>query len=350
MSFIKRVIFFFMIYLVSCTTDDMFNEDYYSSAVLSSEVTDHDPDSLSLKLKFFLLDKETGEFITNRSIFNTIILESYDFVGTLQDFKSVETSLSQNYSCAILLDDIFSRSNYSPEYSFGNPNFTEIFIRKFFKNSGNSNPFLFSYFEDKENPLTIVGDNYTINPEEYDLPVARILYSRPLDCQTASCIDSLPLLESMDSLMEFINQNAPEINRNLIVMYSRNLFNRKNFNMVALIEKAMQYNIKVSFILGSIGNYEVNWDSKGENFYFVMASFTGGIVYQFIDYELKDLSLLSARINNIFEGNIKYFETTWKLKPNTEFQSGLYYDVNLNFQLQTGKEKTAIELPFAVFY
>ena len=347
--------FFFMIFLASCTPDDMFNENYYSSAVLSSVVTEHDPDSLSLKLNFFLLDKETGEFITNRSIFSTIILDSYYFTGSLQDFKSVETSSSQNYSCALLLDDIFSRTNYSPEYSFGEPNYTEVFIRKFFKNAGNSNPFLFSYFEDKVNPLTIVGDNYTLNPEDYDLPIAGILYSRPLDCNTSACIDSLPLLESMNSLMNYINQNAPAENRNLILMYSRNLFNRKGYSMVTLIQKALQYHIKVSFILGNIGNYEINWDNEGENFYFVMASLTGGMVYQIVDYDLKDLSLLSSRLKNIFEGNIKYYETTWKLKPKTQiipvFQPGVFYDdVKLNLQIQNGKEETELGLPFGVFY
>jgi hypothetical protein len=347
MIYLRKLFIALLIIFSSCATYLEIYKDY-SSGVLSTDVIDYKADTITLKIKFFMLDNKSGDYITDRNIFHAITIYSSDFNGEIQEISTSEISLDKNYSCAVLLDEIYPLSTYAYPSNSGINNTAEVFIRKFFKNAGDNNSMLFSTFKDNENPLTIVGENYTKVPKEYDLPLADYLNSSTLPCHESNCIDSLPLLKSMDLLMDFIDQKAPAQNRNLLLMYSRNLFNRKGYSINSLIDKAKQHNIKVSSILGSIGNYEIKWDSDGEELYYKMALETGGIVYQVNNYDGKDLNLLASRLGDIFKGNIKYYETVCKITPESwtdPFQPGFYATGDLEFELQNGTE---FKIPFGI--
>lgn len=124
----------------------------FSAGVISSEVTGYSDKEMTLKLKFFISGAGEQPLLSESDIEGTLDLSSFEVKGVLQDLTIVNTAVSANYSCALLVDNYFNLLSYNFNDKTGS---TEFFARKYFKNAGENNKFLFSIFEDKPSPVKI---------------------------------------------------------------------------------------------------------------------------------------------------------------------------------------------------
>ena len=319
----------------------------FSCGVLSTQVEAYSNKEITLKIRFFVLDKEESDQLTKRDVENNLSLYSSDVDGVLTDFKEVNTSAAGMYSCTVLLDDVYNIINF--DY-FRNYSSTEIFLRKFFKNMGEKNSVRFSIFKNQNPPVTIYGKGVTNNAREMDLLLADLL-NNPVE--PASKFHPLPLLQSIDALLDTINSSASWNNRNLLLVYSRNSFIKTGVTKESIIVKAKNLGIKVSTIIDYGGEYHIDYDLSNEDIFYKLAYETGGFVYKNNDaLSGEEIYILSSQLGNIFEGNFKCYETTWKITPSgswtNAFQPGFFTQGDIEVELQTGYDKKAFNLPFGI--
>ena len=342
----KYILCFLLIVLVTCSQEEddsnKIIEEQFSCGVISSEILNYSANELDLLVNFFVFDKENNDKLTSIDISDKLVLEddNYDFDGELNNFNTSITPEYGNYSCFILLDDLFNQVTYN---HFDNVSGLENFIRMFFHNSGHNNYFNFANSKIGVNPLTIYNDEYTNNAKEFDLPLAKLCHEMPELTEKA---DSMPLLTSIDSVLEFINLKAPDNNRNLLLLCSDNAFSSSGINTNKIINKAIQYNIRVHTILGAGGDSKLIFSRS--NFLFKLSNATGGIMYELnSDVFPLELLILASNLKNILEGYFQCFQSTWTLKSNDLiFVKGYLGEPLLEVYIQTNYDKEAFQLPF----
>ena len=158
----------------SCTplSDTSSAESSFSCGTISCEVESYSATELTLKLKFFVLDSKESDQLIKRNIENNLTLYSSDVIGNLVDNREVTTSYGGNYSCAVLLDEVYNTILYDDFFKY-NP--TETFLRKYFKNAGVNNSFLFSSFKYGDPNVRFYGIPFKSSASELDLQIAEIL-------------------------------------------------------------------------------------------------------------------------------------------------------------------------------
>ena len=97
----------------------------------------------------------------------------------------------------------------------------------------------------------------------------------------------------------------------------------------------------------------INYDLNSEDIFFKLAHETGGFVYRNNDaLSGEDMYILSSRLADIFEGNFKCFEATWKLTPagswTKPFQPGYFAQGEIMVDLQTGYDQETFEMPVGI--
>ena len=351
----KNAIYYILILIFwsggSCTPleeETQWISQSFSCGVLSSEVTGYINEEITLKVRFFILDKEESDQLTKRSIENSLIIQSSDVISSLLDFREVTTPYSGNYSCGVLIDEIFNLYSYDTGEKFS---ITDVFLRKYLKNAGADNSFLISGFKKNTPPVSFISTGYTTKVQELDLPIAEILNNVIRPTQR---LDSIPLLESIDILLEKIKQSAPPENKNLLILYSGNKYYHNNIVKDSIISKALREGTRVSTIMNAGGDYYVNYDLNNEDIIYKLAIETGGLIYKSSDYlGGKDLYILASRLGNIFEGNFRCFESTWKIVPYDKstdpFIPGFFLKTELQVELQTGYDNNTFSLPFGIY-
>lgn len=101
------------------------------------------------------------------------------------------------------------------------------------------------------------------------------------------------------------------------------------------------------------GVYHIDYDLNSEDIFYKLAYETGGFVYKNNDaLGGEDMYVLSSRLGNIFEGNFKCFEATWKITPagswSDTFQPGYYATGEIVVDLQTGYDQETFEMPLGI--
>ena len=345
---LRYFVLFVLACIVSCTPPvDSTPSSTFSCGVLSSKAENISAQELTLKVRFFVLEGEESDQLTKKINENKLTLWSSDVVGTLLDNREVTTPSSGNYSCAILLDKVYNIINYDFDRKLSP---TEFFLRKFLKNQGVNNSFLFSSLETKPPNVSFYGKGFTSNYVGLDLTLARLLNNVE---EPTEKIRKLPLLQGIDILLDTIYRNGKGNNRNLLLIYSRTSYLNSGITKDSVINKAKRLGIKVSTIMDKGGEYDVDYDLANDDLFFKIADITGGFVYKDNDYiSYFDKLILASRLSNILEGNFKCFESTWKIVPEgirtDPFQSGFYAEGNLKVDLGTQFLSNVIELPFII--
>jgi len=343
---IGYLIFFLLVIIVSCNSDD---EDGSASAsfscgVLSSSVESYSENELTLKVKFFVLDHEESDQLTTKNLENSLTYHSLYTLGTLVDIHEVTTPSYGNFSCAVLLDEYYSMINYD---FFSGKGSTDSFLRKFFKKSGIGNSFMLSSFHINPETLTFYGKGFTSNPAELDLPMARLFGEAS---ELNEKVKKLPLLQNINILLDSINKNAPEDNKNLLIFSSRASYITSGNDKDSIISKARQFGIKVSAILDRGGEYYIDYDLDNEDLYYKIAEQTGGFVYTNNQYiSNSDGLILASCLGNIMKGDFKCFEAKWRIMPNSwadTFKYGYYSDAELDIELSLDN---MIEIPMCIY-
>lgn len=351
-SLLKYSGLLFLVSMISCSPPkDTTNSSGYSFGVLSSEVESYSDKEITLKLRYFLLDGTESDQLITRNIENNISISSSDIVGTLIDQKEIPTPYSGNYSCAVLLDEIYNIMNYDFWDVYTIPNSTEVFLRKFFKNAGNNNSFRFTSLKPGNSALTFYGKGYTQNAASLDIPLSEGLndVSKP-----TSKFSNSPLLQNIYLLMDTINKTAPPGKKDLLLIYSRVSYINSGITKDSVINKALRLGIRVSTIMDAGVEYNVVDDWANEDLFYKLANLTGGFVYMDNDYtDFTDKLILASRLGNILEGNFKCFESTWKIVPQdiyTDlFRPGFYAGENLDVDVGTQFLSNVRETPFAIY-
>jgi hypothetical protein len=336
--------------LVSCSPpDDNTQTSLYSCGVLSNKVESYSDKELILKIRYFIVDGNKSSELIEKNIENYLTLYSSDVVGTLIDNKEITTPLLGNYSCAVLLDEVYNNINYD---FFSNYSSTDSFLRKFFKNAGMNNKILFSAYGYKAPSFVVKSDGFVSNSSALDIPLASYLNSA--NELTEKCSNTY-LLKYLSSMLDLISQ-VPGTNRNLLLISSRTSYlgNSNGFTKDSVINKATRLGIKVSTILDKGGEYYIDYNLNEEDIYYKLAYQTGGFVYMDNEYSDNNSNLvLASRLGNIFEGNFKCFESTWRIVPKgiwTElFRPGFYADGNLEAEMGTQYLSNIIEFPFCIY-
>ncbi len=349
----KLLLRYFVLFSFACTVSctppvDSSPSSTFSCGVLSTRAENISAQELTLKVRFFVLEGEESDQLTKKTIENNLTLYSSDVIGTLLDNREVTTPYSGNYSCAILLDKVYNIISYDFDRKLSP---TESFLRKFLKNQGDNNSFLFSILEPNPQYASFFGKGFTSNDAGLDLPLARLLNNAE---KLTEKISKLPLLQSIDILLDTINRSGKGNNRNLLLLYSRTSYLNSGITKDSVINKAKRYGIKVSTIMEKGGEYYVDYDLANDDLFFKIADITGGFVYKNNDFLTSyfDRMILARRLGNILEGNFKCFESTWKIVPKgiwtDPFQSGFYAEGNLEIDLGTQFLSDVTELPFSI--
>jgi hypothetical protein len=347
---LKYILLYALLSTVSCSPpDDTSSASAYSYGFLSSEVVSYTEYEMTLKIKFYVFDSKEDGQLTTRNIENNLSLNSTSVDGILTDFNEIITPNDGNYTCAVLVDEIFNVLNC--DYWTGS-SMTDVFLRKFFKNAGNNNSFLFSGFSPEKPDVRIYGNGFTKNASELDITLANELNNK--NKSTADRPKSY-LLQSIDILMDTINKTSTVKNRNLLLLSSNNGYTTSGITIDSIKNKAKRYGIKISTIMDRTVEDYFEYDLNNEELFFKLADYTGGFVY---DDDLgsesydNNILMLASRMGNIMEGNFRCFESTWEILPSdswTEpFQPGFLDDGTLDIDLGTQYISYGIQIPYRI--
>jgi hypothetical protein len=345
---IRSLMLFLLVFLCRCYTSE--EDPWISSAffcgILSTEVESYTADEVFVKFRFFILDAEEGDKLTRRDVFSQMTIYLTGYNGYMLNYQKTNTDPSGNYSCAVLVDDVYNQINYD----YWDPiSRTEYFVREFFKTAGEGNRFLFSMMRDKTNPLTIYGDGFTEQAETYDQVLAHQLNNVPDNI--GMDFDSVPLPYCLNELIDYTDLHAGTANKSILSLYSSNTFPRMGYSMQALIDKAKNKGIRVFTILDAGGSVN-NWEYDGRELLFKIASETGGAVFENSDFDAKDLIILGSQMGPIMEGNFPCFEVRWRLVRESwadTFQPGFFEQGELQTVIQTGYDKKEFTMPFGLW-
>lgn len=348
-----KLILFLSIVLFSCKKEEeKLIKNYYSGGVINTELLSHTTNQAIVKVRFFVLDKSNNDGLIQQNILNNIVPVSdaagnSNYIATIDSFKTIQTPFKGNSSTAVLVSDGLDVTINMSDYKFG----TEPTIRKFLHSSVPDNEVLLAKIANDNKPIEIYANGFTRNANELDLKLAEIFKNG-----NYTATDTLPLLDAIDSLLNYMNIHSTYSNKNLFIFYSRRKIFKQNLNLDAIISKAKQYNISFHFIeLAPTYTWENNALRK---FLEKFNTLTGGVYFEkylFSTYYYDDGELpmevlqVAGRLPDMLEGNFKCFEAIWKINTTTTFNSGNVYSTTFAVKLSTNFEQVALEIPFQYY-
>ena len=221
-------------------------------------------------------------------------------------------------------------------------------VRKFIHSSVPNNEVMIAKVSNKNKPIEIINNGYTRNANELDLKLAEIYKNGNYITN-----DTLPLLEAIDSLINYMNVNSSYLNKNLIILYSRRVNFLQNLNVNTIINKAKQSNMTCHFIeLAPTYTWENN---ALRNFIVKLNTVTNGVyfeknLYSYYMYDDGELPMemlqFSGKLPNMIEGNFQCFEAIWTINTTSIFTVGSVYTTTFSVKLSTNFEQEEIDIPF----
>jgi len=334
-----------LIVIVSCKREEnILVKNYYSAGVIKSEVINMYADSAELKIDFFILDKTNNDENTKQNILNKITFDTTDFEISIDSLCNTITNYEGPFSTGILLteglEDIVNMEKYFI--------YEEPVIRKIIHTSTPTNEILLSKVVNNKLSLEIINNGFTQNSYSLDQPLADI-------CKNAyyTASDTLPILNALDSLINYMSLNAKNNKKNIMLFCSRRLNFNQNINLQTLINKAKQSNIKIDLI-ELTPNF--TWRNfKLERFIYKLNALTNGMLYETpytFDYMAEDGELpmdmiqVAGKVNEINNGNFNCFELNLKIKnKNENFISDSLYNFSFDIKISTNYETKYINVP-----
>lgn len=302
------IIFLIAFTVISCRKLDVPPVPVIIPVTINSEYINHTSNELKYKVRFAIFDSRTNYDLTQTDLVKYLYIGSYTgqsgtfYTFTLDSLKKMNTSYLGNYSAAIMLDE--SEIDESQFNGLGNKYMLnqETACRKFFKLSPAGSEFILSAYgyenESLQNePITIYGNNFTNNIDYYDQTLA---YLR----KYSNYKGGAPFLSAVDSMLEFINIKATNLNKQIIVFtHNEDVVSTNDWDEV--INKAVNYNIVVNIVM--------TYQSEGDFYnYTKIAQKTGGFIfYVSNNQDGSNMPLFSNRLNDILLGNYTCFESEW---------------------------------------
>lgn len=320
-------------------------KNYYSTGTISAEVIDFPSKSPTVKLRFFVLDKSNNDGLIQQNIQNKLVLPA---TFKLQSFEKIKTEIKGASSTGILISDGLDLTINMDDIF----NVMEPTVRKILHSSVPNNEVLLAKVGTKSNPLEVIGSGFTQNANDLDLPLAEICKKGFYESG-----DTLPLLESINSMIDYINANADNQNKNLFIFYTRRKLFSESMDINSLIYKAKQSNIKCHIIEPV---YSYTWSNlKLSNFIRNFNAYTEGIYavpisegyYQYSDGELPMEMLRTAgQIDDMLIGGYECFEMIFSINQNAEnYYAGGVFSSEFKITLSTDFEKKDLDIPFRFY-
>lgn len=347
--FCKQMMLVLLIFGLSACRKEERKElkNYYSAGVISTQVIDYLPHKVVLKMRFFVWDKNNNNNLTPVDLTSRIFNTEY-YAGTYDSIRRITTDLKGNYSAAVIISD-------GIDVSSGMSDFFEILeptVRKINYESTPENEILLVKAGNKNNPVDIIGDGFITHPELIDQNLAEI-------CKNGnySTTDTLCLLQTIDSVLNYLIDRASYENKHIILIPSRRVNFYKDILTPTIINKALNNDITCHLI--DIGP-PYYWDNitvedcirklyirSGGMYYTSPYNYT----YYLENSELPmDMLQVAGKLPEIMKGGASCFEMTWTLTSgNSSFLSGKRYDDEFNIMLETNYEKEEVTVPFSFY-
>ncbi len=352
MKYSKIIILLFVIFISCNKKEDQLVKNYYSCGVISTELLSHTSKQAVIKVRFFVLDKSNNGGLIKQNILNNITPISSsagnsEYLATIDSFKIITTPNIGNSSTAVLISDGLDQTINMEDYRFA----MEPTVRKILHSSVPNNEVLLAKVSNNNKPIEIINNGYTRNANELDLKIAEIYKNG-----NYTATDTLPLLEAIDSLINYMNVKSTYSNKNLIILYSRRVNFLQNVNLNTLINKAKQSNIKCHLIeVAPTFTWENN---ELRNFIVKLNTITNGVyfeknLYSNYYYDNGELPMevlqFSGKLPNMLEGNFQCFEAIWTINTSSTFNTGSVYTTEFIIKLSTNYEQKDIDVPFHYF-
>lgn len=345
-----NIIVFFLIIIVSCKKqEEQLVKNYYSCGVINTEVLSHTSTQAVVKVRFFVLDKSNNGGLIRQNILNNITPISSsagnsEYKATLDSFRIITTPNKGNSSTAVLISDGLDETINMEDYEYG----AESTVRKILHSSVPNNEVLLAKVSNEHKPIEIINNGYTKNANELDLKLAEIYKNG-----NYTATDTLPLLNAIDSLIDYMNVKSTYSNKNVIILYSRRVNFLQNINSNTLIYKAKQNNISFHFV-ELAPTY--TWSNIAlRNFMVKLNAVTNGVyfeknLYSYYNYDDGELPMevlqFSGKLPKMLEGNFQCFEAIWTINTTSTFSALSVYTTVFSIKLSTNFEQKDIDVPF----
>lgn len=336
----------FALLLFSCKKEeDKLVKNYYSTGTISAEVIGFPSKSPVVKLRFFVLDKSNSDGLIQQNIQSKLILPA---TYKLQSFEKITTEVKGASSTAILISDGLDLTT-NMDYIF---TVMEPTVRKILHSSVPKNEVLLAKIGTKTNPLELIGNGFTKNADELDLPLAEICKKGFYESS-----DTLQLLESINEMIDYMSTNSENQNKNLFIFYTRRKLFSESMDINNLIYKAKQNNITChiiepveSYTWSSLplSNFIRNFNAYTEGIY---VGTSGGDYYMFEDGELPMEMLRTAgQIDDILNGGYECFEMVFSIDANADdYYAGGVFSSSFSITLSTNYQKKELDIPFRFY-
>lgn len=343
---IMLIVIPFMLIHTSCKkAEDKELKNYYSAGAINTRVVSHTYQEATVKVRFFVWDKENNDGLIPFNINERIQSSEYSYHGTFDSLKRVTTPYEGNFSAAVLISD-------GLDVDEGMEDFFEVAepaVRKFIHTATPFNEVMVAKAGNNKNPVEILGDGFTTDGSVFDQDLANI-YKKGNYMAT----DSLSLLKSMDSVFNYMLEKAKYTNMHLIIVISRRINFYQDVNMTSLMNKALFNGINCHII--NICPYYY-WDNTAiYDFLRKINARSYGVYYTspyiyYYDYEDSELPMdmlqVAGKLPDIFTGGVECFEINWAISTGSfSFYSGRIFSWDFRITLSTNHEQDDITVPF----
>lgn len=328
----------------SCRKRNIPPAPVFVNITFSSEYISHTPQSLTFRVNFVILDSRFDGNITGMNIRDFLYIGTYTGGGSgatytyrLDSFKLAATPLKGAHSTAVMFDlseiEESDYANKGAKYLIGQ----ETACRKFLKNTSPESNFIVSAYAGNNpylpsQPVTVFGNGFISNGVFYDQILAGLRRYENTGGTT-------PFLKATDYILEYINQFAPNNNRQ-IVAFTHSEDDEGGFTWNSIISKARNYNVPCNIIM----TYQNTPDFYE---YLELAGETGGFVF-FVENHQDggNIPLFGEQLDNILTGNFQCFETVWTVQTDKPvFSSGFAEGGYIELYMDT-EEKVYTYMPY----
>lgn len=315
-----------MVLLISCTKEEPSN--HFSAGILSTEVISHTIAKAVVRVRFFVYNatKDNGLVYFKGSDKLNIVYDS---------LKRITIPEQGNFSAAFIVSQGIDQDANMGNY-FTN---CEGIIRKLMYTCTPNNEIMFVKAGNQLHPTELISNGFIRDVSEIDQSIADIYKN---GYYTAT--DTLSVLKTIDSTMNYMIANAAYENRHIFLMISRRKHFWQNVTMSTLINKAKQNNIKFHIIEDDY--YYNTWSNLTfRKLLLNLNSGSHGLYYQ---------NAIKEDIGNIpklLNGGVECHEMSLTLNPTSSslFTTGKTYEYEFTISLYTSQEKKEIEVPFNIY-
>ncbi len=303
-----------VVLIFSCTKEEQ--SDNFSAGILSTEVISHTYAKAVVRVRFFVYNatKDNGLILFKGSDKLSIVYDS---------LKRITLPEQGNFSAAFIVSQ-----GIDQEANMGNY-FTncEGIIRKLMYTSTPNNEIMLVKAGNQTHPTELISNGFIRDVSEMDQSIAEIYKN---GYYTAT--DTLSVLKTIDSTMNYMIANAAYQNRHIFLMISRRRYFWQDVTINTLINKARQNNIKLHIIEDDY--YYNTWSNiTFRKLLLTLNSGNHGLYYQ--NAVKEDI----GNIPKLLNGGVECYEMRLTLNPTSSslFTTGKTYEYEFTISLFTNQ-------------